>query len=216
MGLFDLQLLNRVTGAQNKAQANENGEQLVAFGMPAYAETSRKGQHYGTMATSAVAALVVRPTTTAALQIYNNTGAVPINGKAQTMIVTSIFAHWLVQSTTALGSGAIQYAMVAPSAAPSDAALAINSLSGRQPAKLVVLTAASASCTDNGWFPVGPTVKHESAGAVVPGGGLWTGTDGRWEVPPGCSLYLHVVSGYTGDTFTNGATWAFEPITMVS
>lgn len=199
------------------AGSNGNGDLLIAQGLPAGAEETRKGTRYGTMATSAVGALVVRPSTTAALEIFNNSGAVPFNGSAVAMVIDRLFAHELVTSTTGLGGGAIIYAMVTtPKAAPADAALAINSSSGKSALTKTVITAASTTVADNGWFPWGPTVKKESAGAVVPGGGLTAEVGGRLIVPPGCSLCLHVVSGYAGDTFTNGADWFFEPLIIVS
>lgn len=216
MSIFDLRLVNRANpSAPIFGQANEKGELLTARGLPQYAEETRRGVRFATMATSAVAALVVRPTTTAALEIYNNTAAAPFNGKAVSMVVTRLFTHELVTSTTGLGGGAIIYAMVTmPKAAPTDAALAINSLSGKPAPTLHVLTAASTTVVANGWFPYGPHIKKESAGAVVPGGGAEAIMDGRLIVPPGCSLCLHVVSGYTGDTFTSGAEWLFEDLKL--
>lgn len=197
---------------------NQIGDLLVAQGLPANTEVTRLGVRYATMAVSAVAALVARPSTTAALEIYNNTGAVNFNGSPQSMIITRIFSHELVTSTTGLGGGAVIYAMVTTGkAAPTDAALAVTSLSGKgvlSPAG-PILNAASTTIVANGWYPYGSTVKKESAGAVVPGGALEANIDGRIIVPPGCSLCLHVVSGYTGDTFTSGAEWAFEPLALL-
>ena len=208
-----LNAIARVTGQPRQIHANERDELLTSNGLPHYTESTRKGQRMATMATAAVAALVVRPTTTAALEIFNNTGAI---GPAMAMIVTRLFTHELVTSTTGLGGGAGLYAMITtPKAAPTDAALAINSLSGKPAPTKVVLTAASTTVADNGWFPYGVHIKKESAGAVVPGGGAEALIDGRLIVPPGCSLCLHVVSGYTGDTFTSGAEWVFEPLTLL-
>ena len=193
-------------GVTRKAELNGFGDLLVAGGaVPRYAEMARRGNGYSTMATGAVAALVVRPGTTAALEIQNVTA-----GKV--MVVDRLFSHWLVQSTTALGSGAGIYAMVTQpvNVDITDAALAIRSLSGKPPQNKTVLTAASTTVVDNGWFPYGTTVKHESAGAVVPGGTLEALIEGRLLVPPRCSLCIHVVSGYTADTFTSGAAWYWE------
>lgn len=190
-------------GATQQAQFNGAGDLLIAAGaFPRYAEAARRGEGYATMATSAVAALVVRPTTAAALEIQNVT-------PGKVMVIDRLFSHELVTSTTGLGGGAIIYAMVALPVAVqiSDAALAIRSLSGKQPQNKSVLTAAGTTVVDNGWFPYGYTVKKESAGAVVPGGGLEALIEGRLLVPYMASLCLHVVSGYTGDTFTSGAAW---------
>ena len=217
MSIFDIRLRNRATGQGVLADANHRGELITAGGLPRHTEDTRRGDRYATMATGAVAALVARPTTTAALEIYNNTGAVPYKGAACSLVVTRLFAHWLVSSTTGLGSGAGIYAMVTvPKAAPTDAALAVNSMSGKAAlgAAGQIYTAASATVIANGWFPYGRSQVKESAGAVVPVGTLEAEIDGRLIVPPGCSLCLHVVSGYTGDQFTSGAEWLFEPLTL--
>lgn len=194
------------------------GDLLIAQGLPVNTEATRLGGRYATMATAAVAALVVRPSTTAAFEIYNNTGAVNYNGAPQSMVITRLFTHELVTSTTGLGGGAAIYAMVTTGkAAVTDAAIVISSLSGKAslPAAGPVLSAASTTVVANGWFPYGGTLKKESAGAVIPGGVIEAQIDGRLIVPPGCSLCLHVVSGYVGDTFTSGAEWIFEPLALL-
>ncbi len=219
MGLFDIRAAVRggLSGSTPAIlQANEKAELLTAQGLPPFTEMARKGQLYGTMSVSAVAALVARPTTLCILEIYNNSqnsGLGPLS-----MLISTIFAHQLVTSTTGLGGGSIMYAMVTlPKAPPSDGALAINSITGRPAATKTVITGiATSGLTDNGWFPWGPSIKKESAGAVVPGGGLWVPIDGRIIVPPGCSLCLTVVSGYAADTFTPGATWWWESLSVIS
>ena len=188
------------------AKFNGLGDLLTnGASVPRYTEMARRGNGYATMATAAVAALVVRPTTVAALEIQNIT-------PGKVMVIDRLFSHWLVQSTTALGSGAVLYAMVTRPVvvAITDAALAINSLSGKGALGKNVITAASTTVVDNGWFPYGSMAKHESAGAVVPGGALEALIEGRLLVPYMSSLCLHVVSGYVADTFTSGASWYFE------
>ena len=187
------------------ARFNGLGDLLTSHGgVPRYTEMARGGNGYSTMSTAAVAALVVRPTTVAALEIQNIT-------PGKVMVIDRLFSHWLVQSTTALGSGAGLYAMVTRPVAAfiTDAALAINSLSGKAVLGKNVITAASTTVVDNGWFPYGSMAKHESAGAVVPGGILESLIEGRLLVPFMSSLCLHVVSGYVADTFTSGAAWYF-------
>ena len=188
----------------NALKKDTGGFPLFSQARPRYSDLARAGTGYAVMATAAVAALVVRPSTAAALEIYNNT-------PGKVMAVDRLFSHWLVQSTTALGSGAGIYAMVTtPKAPPTDAGLAISSLSGAPAAIKTVLTEAGSTVVANGWFPYGGTVKHESAGAVVPGGVLEALIEGRLRVPYSCSLCIHVVSGYVADTFTSGAAWYWE------
>lgn len=212
-GLIDLSVVRK------GVIINEQHEMLVANGLPPYAEIVRKGNHWGTMATSAVAALVVRPTTTAAFLIHNG------YTDGTVLIIDRVFTHELVTSTTGLGGGAGLYAMITPPMAPpSDGTFAINSLSGKaalayKPGGItsvgkVTAAASVGSLEDNGWFPWGSFLKKESAGAVVPGGVITEKVEGRLIVPPRCALALHVVSGYTADTFTSGADWYEEKMVL--
>ena len=202
-------LIRGSSDADRRVEASNRGDLFVAQGLPPYAEITRQGGGYSTMATSAVAALVVRPTTTAALEIFNNE---PLGG--QSLIIDRIFSHWLV-STAVPGSATI-YAMVTrPKAAPTDAALAINSLSGKAAATRTVLTAASTTVVDNGWFPWGSAFPPAQAAATVtPQGGITSNVEGRLIVPPTCSLCLHVVANVVGNTFTSGASWYKQQLTL--
>lgn len=194
------------SGVALPLEANGFGDLFVAGGaVPRYAEMARRGNGYAVMATGAVAALVAVPSTTAALEIQNAT-------PGKVLIIDRIFSHHLVSSTTGLGSGSVLYAMVTRPVAAliTDAALVVASLSGKAPLGKNVLTAASSTVVANGWFPYGETHIKESAGAVVPMGGLEALIEGRLMVPYMSSLCLHVVSGYTGDTFTSGAAFYFE------
>ena len=74
LGLLGL-VRNGAAKVQTQIDANEKNELLTAQGLPFYTESARKGGGYGTMSTSAVAALVVRPTTTAAFEIFNGYSA---------------------------------------------------------------------------------------------------------------------------------------------
>lgn len=218
MGLFDIRAAVRggLSGSTPAIlQANEKSELFMAQGLPPFTEMARKGQYYGTMSVSAVAALVVRPTTLCILEIYNNSMNTGLG--AQNMLISTMFAHELVHSTTGLGGGSSLYAMVTlPKAAPSDGALVIASLTGRPPATKSVITGiATSGLTDNGWFPWGTANKTESAGAVVPAGHVFAAVDGKILVPPSCSLCLSVVSGYAADTFTPGATWWWEALSTI-
>ena len=195
-------LIRGSSDADRRVEASNRGDLFVAQGLPPYAEITRQGGGYSTMATAAVAALVVRPTTAAALEIFNNE---PLGG--QSLIIDRIFSHWLV--STAVPGSATLYAMVTlPKAAPADAALAINSLSGKSAATRIVLTAASTTVVDNGWFPWDSAFPPAQAAATVtPQGGIMSKVEGRLIVPPTCSLCLHVVANVVGDTFTSGASW---------
>lgn len=200
-----------IGGVQAQFHSNEFDEQIVAQGMPPYAEMTRLGDGWATMATSAVAALVVRPSTVSGFEIYNGYAA---GGKS--LIIDRLFSQQLVTSTTGLGGGAQIWAMVTTAkAAPADGSFAIRGNSGKLYGGSVI-AAAGTTVVANGWFPWGPTVKKESAGAVVPGGGLYVEVGGRLIVPPGASLCIQVVSGYVADTFCSGAGWYERVISNVA
>ena len=188
-------------------------DDFISAGMPSLLEMTRRGRHYATMATSAVAGLVVRPTTVAALELYNGNAA----GGAS-LIVNRLFTHHLV--STAVNNGAVIYAMVtAAKVAPSSASLAIKNMTGRSATYGAlggigggVVNAVGTTVVDNGWFPYGP--NYVGVNAATPGGGWEANVLGNIIVPPGSSLCVHVVSSIVGDTFTSGASWFEEIVEM--
>jgi hypothetical protein len=214
MAWTDIRFLRRggtSAGSPYQAQANEFNEVLTSGGLPPYTDLARLNTGWSAMAVSAVAALVARPTTTAAVEIWNGNAA----GGAS-LIIDRIFTHELVTSTTGLGGGAIIYAQVATAktTAPSAAAsVTVRGNSGKAYGGATIF-AVGTTVVDCGWFPWGVHIKKESAGAVVPGGGTSVEVGGRLIVPPGSSLCIHVVSGYVADTFTSGASWYERQITI--
>ncbi len=188
------------------AAGNELNEQLVAQGLPAYAEAGRKNRHFSSMAVLAVAGLVVRPTVTAAFEIWNGYSD-------KSLIITDIFTFNLV--ATAIQGTYTPWAMVtAPKAAPSAGAnVTINSQSGRSAPSGPVICGLGTTVVANGWRPVG-TGPAFGLGTATPGGGIVQDQQGKFVVPPGCSLCLHTVSQTTAWTFQNGAAWIEEVITV--
>lgn len=186
---------------------NEQQEQLVTQGLPPYTEAVRKGQAWATMSASAVAGLVVRPTTTAALELWNGYAA-----GAKSLIVDRAFFFNLVSTNVIEGFSG--WAMVTkPKSAPSTASLAVTSLQGQKTYSGPVINAVSTTVVDNGWYPW-TNNTNKGAGGVVPFGAQIGPVDGRLIVPPQCSLCLHVVSSLVGQTFTQGAFWYEEQITL--
>jgi hypothetical protein len=204
----------QVIGAMRKAgqwiqaqfAANEFAEQLVAQGLPPYTEAVRKGNGWGTMSTAAVAGLVVRPTTVAAFEIFNG---YPLGGKS--LIVDRLFWFNLVSTNVIEGfSGWAQVATV--KTAPTSGSFAVRGASGKAYTGPVI-AAAGTTVVDSGWFPWGTAIS-KGAGGVVPFGAICADVGGRLIVPPQGSLCLHVVSSLVGDTFTQGAMWFEEQITL--
>lgn len=199
---------NPVSFLQTTIPLNEKGEQLVAAGLPRGTEMVRKGQAWATMSTAAVAGLVVRPTTVAAFEIFNGYAA---GGKS--LIVDRLF--WFQLVTTAVGESFLGWAAVtAAKAAVTSGSFVVRGAAGKSYGGPVI-AAASTTVLDSGWFPwaVGP-FKVAEATSVVPVGGAIAEVDGRLIVPPQSSLCLHVVASVVGQTFTQGASWYEEQITL--
>jgi hypothetical protein len=197
---------NGVVYAQSTIQLNERGEQLIAAGLPGGAEMVRQGKAWATMSTSAVAGLVVRPTTTAAFEIFNGYAA---GGKS--LIVDQLFYFNLVSTNVIEGfSGWAQ--VTAAKAAVTSGSFVVRGSSGKGYGGPVI-AAASTTVIDSGWFPW-TSAYQKGAGGVVPFGAVIAEVDGRLIVPPQCSLCLHVVSSLVGQTFTQGARWYEEQLTI--
>lgn len=194
------------TFSQGLMAGNELNEQLVAQGLPPYTEMTRKGKGWATMSVTAVAGLVVRPSTVCAFELWNgyNTGG-------PSLIIDRLF--WFNLVTTAANEGWSGWAQVtAAKAAPSTASLAIRGSSGKA-YNGSAINAIGTTVIDSGWFPW--TDQQVSGGAgVTPYGCATAKVEGRLIVPPGSSLCLHVVSSLVGQTFTQGASWHEETITV--
>jgi len=169
-------------------------------------EPVRKGQMWSTIATSAVAALVVRPTTVAAVEIWNG-----YQGGGPSLVIDRLFSEWLV--STAAAAGAQLWAQVTiPKAGPSVAsALTIVGATGKVYPGLVVAQVGT-TVLANGWFPFG--MGGQGPGTATPGAGLEALPEGRLIVPPQCSLCIHVLASLVGDTFCSGASWSEEQIEL--
>jgi hypothetical protein len=193
--------------AQAQFQQNELNEQLVAQGLPIGAEMVRKGRAWGTMTVTAAAGIVVRPSTLAALELWN--GA-PLGSVS--LIIDRLFFFNLV--STAVVEGFSGWAQVTTTkAAPSSASLAVRGNSGKQGYTGLAVNAIGTTVLDNGWFPWG-NAYNKAAGGVVPFGAIEAQVNGRLIVPPGSSLCLHVVSSLVGQTFTMGAMWYEELLSI--
>ena len=93
--MSEAQLINATSRFEPNLEAhvesNEIHDVMVAQGLPAYTEMTRRGFGFQVIAISALAGLVVRPSTTAALTLYNGEST---GGKSY--IVDRIFTHCLV------------------------------------------------------------------------------------------------------------------------
>lgn len=198
--------LSRTSSYQAQLHANEKNELLVAHGLPYGVEATRKGSRWSTMSTSAVAGLVVRPSTTAAFEIFNGYSA-----GDKSLIIERLFWFNLVSTNVVEGFSGWA-AVTASKAAVTSGSFVVRGASGKSYAGPVI-AAASTTVVDSGWFPWG-NAYQKGAGGVVPFGALTAEVGGRIIVPPQCSLCLHVVSSLTGQTFTQGAEWIEERLSL--
>jgi hypothetical protein len=197
---------NGVVNAQASLACNQNAELLMAAGLPRGTEMVRRGNAWATMSTSAVAGLVVRPTTVAAFEIFNGYAS---GGKS--LIIDQLFYFNLV-STNVIESFSGWAAVTAAKAAVTSGSFVVRGSSGKGYGGPVI-AAAGTTVIDSGWFPW-TNAFSKGAGGVVPHGAVIAEVDGRLIVPPQCSLCLHVVSSLVGQTFTQGARWYEEQLTI--
>ena len=183
---------------------NEKNEQLVAQGLPPYAELTRLGGGFSVIQIVATAGLVVRPSTLSAITLWNGEGS---GGKSY--VIDRLFTHNLV-STAAIHQFGI-WACVHPAGMTAPgvdiAASAVNVTgnagklyNGRSQVGVAETVIA------NGWYPWcdGNQITVVNA---TPGSHSSVEVAGRLIVPPGGAISLQVLSGVTGDTFTTGLSW---------
>lgn len=175
-------------------------EQLIKNTDP-FAMARHSGEYESAIATAAVAGLVVRPTTTAAITFWN--GESP-GGK--TLVMDRFFTHNLV-STTAQTFFGIWYCVHKDMVRPTNDITTLRGTGdGVGPNANVVVVDVAATVIDDGWFPCGVAGEAEEVG-VLPGSIAEWEVKERLTVPPGAGLSLQVVAGVVGDTFTTGAAW---------
>ena len=177
-------------------------QELIDVSDP-YRKARRAGEYESAMATSAIAGLVVRPTTVAAITFHNRAQS---GGKS--LIIDRLFSHCLVSSAVQTFFN-LWYCMH-----PNDVVVipvnSITTLRGSGDASGDdlgnVFVEVGRTVVNDGWFPCGREGTVSASGTTPQGTSEWE-VDGRLVVPPGASMSLHVVSALTGDTFTSGASW---------
>ena len=206
-----LQAAVRTSGVQYNSQAQahpDTADLFVAQGLPPYTEMARQGLGWQAMATAAVAALVVRPTTVAIATLWNGE---PAGGK--TLIMDAAFAHNLV------GVANSDYGIwlcVHPvgMAAPTNDITVRNSMSGRpaNSGNARTFFDNGATVADDGWFPWGNSVANVTI--TVPGGQVEAKIEGRIIIPPTAGISISIVADTTGVTSTCGFRWFEKALTL--
>jgi len=185
------------TDVEVDVQALEKG-QLVTSDIRL--QWTAKGYGWMAMATAAVASLIVRPTTTAIVTLYNNT--------SKNFVIDRVFAHNLV--SIADGQFGIwmcvhPVGMTAPSG--NDITVRNNTrgiVAGTEGVFDVAETVA-----DNGWFPWGP--NSTSVTVTVPGSLTEAKVDGKIIIPPTAGLSLSSVAQTAAVTVCMGIHWFSVP-----
>lgn len=204
MSSMVMKVVQRFTGGGDAEVAVAGDKQrnaLVAQGNPSYMEVRRRGEGWTVQTTTAFAPLTAIPTTTAILELYNNS-------KNRLMVVSDLFASHILSSTI-VQSHAIYACVTTQKDIPSFTALNVHSLSGKP---LYATTATSELITDigstviaNGWRAWG-VVQNFGLGAATFGESWSVPVDGKLTVPPGAALALHVAGSInTASSFQMGA-----------
>jgi hypothetical protein len=209
MPSVDIRGVQRATGsgdAQQQAGMDGNKNLLTAQGMPVYAEMSRLGESYTVGTATLFAPLVARPTTTAALEVFNNSST-------RVMVVADLYAEQIL-STAAQQTYGIYAMITTTKAIPTLTALTLFSNSGKASvtptAAGEVVTGVGTTVVANGWRPWGP-VQAWGLATATPGNSWSVPVDGKLIVPPQTSICLHIVGALaTASTFHVGLTfnWA--------
>lgn len=191
----------QLDGTQTPVRGDSAGNLLVSQGLPPYTEMTRRGLGWQVMNTSALAALVVRPSTTAMLTIFNNNSG----DGAASLIIDRVFAFNLV-STDAIADWGV-WGCVHPvgMTAPTADITAIKSMNGGTAYGGGAIVDTGATVVDNGWFPLDSVgSKVGNPGGVTPGASIAIPIEGRIVVPPTAGFSISVVASLVGWTFTTG------------
>jgi len=171
------------------------------MGLSPYAEMTRLGEGYQAMTTSAVAALIARPSVTALFTLWNGE-----TGGGKSYVIDRIFAQQLVSAAAASRWGI--WACVHPvgmAAVDADITV-IKNTRGKASYGGNARLDIGATVVNNGWFPYGNQHDVETTG-VLGGGQVSVPIEGRIIIPPTAGLSLHVVASSVNEDFNVGFAW---------
>jgi hypothetical protein len=212
MSNFDIRGEQHYTGggdAMVKIGADRNEGLQVYQGAAPYAEVSRRGDAWTVMTATPFTAVAAVPTTTAALEIYNN--------GTRTMVVTDLFGFELL-GITVVTAQAIWAMVSTAKAIPSLTALSVFSLSGKAlitpTATSEVVTGYGTTVIANGWRPWGaPRVR--TLDAATPGAAWSVDVGGKLLIPRGVSLCVTMTSSVaTASSQHVGASWYWDTMAV--
>lgn len=212
MGNEDIRGRQNYTGGgdvQVNISADQQKNLMVGLGNPPYLETARRGQGWTVSLTSGVAPLVAAPSTTAALEVFNNS-------TTRTLVVRDLFIFRLL-GTAAAQTWSLWAMVTTTKVVPTLTALTLYSTEGKTAitptAASEVVTGVGTTVIANGWRPYGPPVGYITE-AALPNAALSVPIDGKIIIPKGCSLCLHAVGATTAGTVIVGFSYDLVTATV--
>jgi len=188
-----------VTGESVTIKTSEGG--LMAT-IPYNVVWTAKGYGRQAMATAAVAALVVRPTTVAIATLRNNSSD-------KLLVIERVFAHNLVAVAASEYNLWLCMHPEGMAAVTNDITVR-NSTNGNPAGGSSTFFDNGATVTDDGWFIWGN--QGSTTTVTTPGGNLHAEVAGRLIVPPTGGISASVVAITTSATFTVGFHWFEVPV----
>ncbi len=167
-----------------------------------------QGYGYQTVTTSAVAGLVVRPSTVALGTLRNNS-------PNKNLVIERAFAFQLVSTTAAAFYSIWLCSHPAGMAAVTNDITVRNSTNGGAAGGSETSYDVGATVIDDGWFPWGMSTEAEPTG-VLPGSLITAEIGGRIIVPPTGGLSIHIVAATTDLDCTVGFHWFEVPTTELN
>jgi hypothetical protein len=186
-------------GVEVGLKATEGGILLSASAQMIW---TAKGYGKQAMATAAVAALVVRPTTTAMATLFNNSSN-------KNFVIDRVFAHNLVAAAQC-DYGLWLCVHPAGMTAPTNDITVRNRTNGAAGDTEGAFD-NGATVVDNGWFPWGES--GTTVTVTTPGRQLMAEVAGRIILPPTAALSIQVVASVNTATFCAGVHWYAVPET---
>lgn len=189
------------TGEEVYQKGDRYGNAYGAQALPPYTVLSKEGNGWQVMATAAVAALIVRPSTVALGTLWNGESD---GGKSY--IIDRIFAQQLVSAAAAARWGIWACLHPIGMTAPTADITAIKSMAGKTSYGGAARFDIGATVVDNGWFPWGDSKDVEATGTLG-GSQSCPLIDGRLIVPPSAGLSIHIVASSVDVDFCAGVSW---------
>ena len=179
-------------------------ERLLELALPKYDLDA--AEHESVIATAALAALVVRPTVTAGISLWN-----PADPGGKDIVPDRLFTFNLVSAAAQSFFSLWACIHLVSTKMTNEISALRGTGDGREPNQGSPMVEIEATILDDGWFPVGPSGETEEVG-VLPGGviewdNIMPNGNPRLIVPPQHAISLHVVSSVVTDTFTSGLSY---------